>query len=91
MAATNKCLTQSNKSRTGGKATKIRQPGLIRWAQPSIRPDPRDRLCKRRQRSIQRLTSIPLHNHRLARPIIPHRQFPAFIGLPASPSALSKK
>jgi hypothetical protein len=46
MAATNKCLAQSNKSRTGGKATKkreIRQPGLIRWAQPSIRPYPRVR------------------------------------------------
>jgi hypothetical protein len=45
MAATNKCLAQSNKSRTS-KATKkreIRQPGLIRWAQPPIRPYPRVR------------------------------------------------
>src|SRR5215467_1623515 len=36
MAATNKCLAQSNKSDAGGKATKkreIRQPGLIRWVQ----------------------------------------------------------
>jgi hypothetical protein len=36
MAATNKCLAQSNKSGAGGKATKkreMRQPGLIRWLQ----------------------------------------------------------
>jgi hypothetical protein len=38
---------------------------------------------KRRQRGIQRRTSIPRH-HRIARPIIPPMQFPAFLGLPAS-------
>jgi hypothetical protein len=30
MAATNKCLAQSNKSRAGGKATKSGVPGLVR-------------------------------------------------------------
>ena len=72
------------KQKTIGKragSAAVREPSLL------------DHISKRTQRLVQRLPHIPRRRHgaRRPRPIIHPSQFPAFIGLPARPTAPTRR